>query len=208
MKTLLGTAAAAVLALFALAAAAGPEYVGSGKCKACHLKQYKSWETTKMGNSYWVLKNEAGIGKANADREAAGKKKVVEDPAALSARKKSAGLDPAKDYSASADCLPCHTVGYGKPGGFKSEAETPDHLGGGCEMCHGPGSAYVEVMRANREYKKAEVVSAGIHSPPGEEQCKVCHNPKSPFMKEGDTFNFAERKAKGTHEHFPLANPH
>jgi hypothetical protein len=40
-------------------------------------------------------------------------------------RKKAAGLDPAKDYTKDQECLPCHTVGYGKPGGYVDPKKTP-----------------------------------------------------------------------------------
>ena len=33
-------------------------------------------------------------------------------------------------------------IGYGKPGGFRSEHETPGLKEPGCEVCHGPGSIH------------------------------------------------------------------
>ena len=35
------------------------------------------------------------------------------------------------------ECLICHTTGFGKPGGFISEIDTPDLKNVQCEMCHG-----------------------------------------------------------------------
>ena len=42
----------------------------------------------------------------------------------------------------SPDCLPCHVVGYGQPGGFASKQATPDLVNVQCENCHGMGTKH------------------------------------------------------------------
>lgn len=160
-------------------------YVGTNNCKKCHLKEYRSWAETKMAKTFETLK-----------------------PGVAAEAKKAAGVDPDKDYTADPECLACHTVGYGKEGGFVDMATTPDRVGVGCEMCHGPGGSYTaadKMSLKNKEYKRADVIAAGMVYPVGEAQCVVCHNDSSPFFKE---FDFEARKSEGTHEQFPLKYNH
>ena len=161
-------------------------YVGAKKCKPCHLKQYTSWGATKMAAAFDLLK-----------------------PGVRADAKKKAKQDPGKDYTHDSNCLPCHTTGFGKPGGFKSIEETPDLAGVQCEGCHGPHSSVLQVMTIqNKSYKKNEVLAAGLEIP-NEKTCKdQCHNSKSPMVGANYLFDYAARKAQGTHEHIPLKFPH
>jgi hypothetical protein len=62
-------------------------------------------------------------------------------------------------------CFECHTTGYGKPGGFRSEAETPEMKEAGCEVCHGPGSAHAES-------EDPEDIKGSLSA----KDCEHCHN--------------------------------
>lgn len=177
-----------VLAGPARAEETGHAYIGSKKCKKCHLKQHKSWATTKMSNAYDLLK-----------------------PGARAEARTKAGLDPDKDYTADAKCLPCHTTGYGKPGGFVDMEKTPYLAGVGCEMCHGAGGTYVadaHMSTKNKTFKKADLVPLGLVDVVSKDQCVVCHNTDSPFVGDDYVFDFEKRKAQGTHEHFKLKYDH
>jgi hypothetical protein len=163
-------------------------YVGSKKCKMCHMKEFTSWAETKMANSFDNLK-----------------------PGERAEAKKAAGLDPDKDYTTDAECLRCHTTGYGKEGGFVDMESTPDLAGVGCEMCHGPGGTYTKaeyMSLKNKEYKKADIVAVGMVDTVSEGQCNSCHNTDSPFVGDDYVFDFEANKVKGTHEKFPLKYQH
>jgi hypothetical protein len=171
MKKVIVTVMVALFTLLTVNSLYAANYLGVKKCKMCHMKQFKSWEQTKMAKSFELLK-----------------------PGTAPDAKKAAGLDASKDYTKDASCLGCHTV--------NGKADMP---GVQCESCHGAGSDYMKVMMKNRNYKLADVKALGLISPPDEATCTKCHNEKSPFYK---PFNFEERKEQGTHEHFPLKNPH
>lgn len=163
-----------------------PAYVGAKKCKACHLKQYTTWSATKMSAAFQLLK-----------------------PGVRAEAKKKVKYDPAKDYTHDAKCLPCHTTGYGKPGGFRSIEETPELAGVQCETCHGAHSEVLKVMTIkNKNYKRSDVLAAGLQIP-DETTCKgQCHNSKSPMVPPNYTFDYQTKKKQGTHEHIPLKYPH
>jgi hypothetical protein len=186
------TALAVVLIVIGLShatvVAAEHEYIGSNKCKMCHLKEYKSWEATKMANAFEVLK--------------AGER---------SEAKTAAGLDPAKDYTTDPTCLKCHVTGYGEASGFKDIESTPTLAGVGCEMCHGPGGTYTKpeyMSLKNKEYKKADIVAVGMVDQVTEAQCQGCHNAESPFVGDDYVFDFEANKETGTHEKFALKYEH
>ncbi len=167
-------------------------YVGSKKCKKCHIKQHKSWAKTRMANALDILKP--------------GKSKEM---------KEKFHLDANKDYSTDPACLRCHTTGFGQQGGYavpdpadkKSVRAAKKLAGVGCESCHGPGSEYVkvfdEILKSKRTYKVEELYAVGLRKIDAS-VCLTCHNDESPTVEKGDTFDYEKRKEDGTHEHLPL----
>lgn len=64
------------------------------------------------------------------------------------------------------------TVAFGKPGGFKSVADTPDLVNVGCEACHGPAGKHLAAPMKDKEKKKAS-----IQKPTEKNVCIGCHSP-------------------------------
>ena len=167
-------------------------YVGTNKCKMCHLAEHRSWKKTKMAQTLETLK-----------------------PGNAVEVKKKYGLDPAKDYSTDEGCLKCHTTGYDHEGGYvipdpedkKAVRRAKKLAGVGCESCHGPGSAYIEVFmdifKSKRKYKVEELYAVGLRKMDAA-VCVECHNDKSPTFDAENPFDYEKMKDEGTHEHQPL----
>ena len=173
------------------------KYVGAKNCKKCHFKQHMSWKKTTMAKTFETLKPGQ-----NADT------------------KKKFGLDPQKDYTKDVTCLECHTVGYGKPGGYpkvvEGKAWTDEETkraalmeGVQCESCHGPGSLTGPFKKANKQYKKKELMDRGMIEPDAD-NCKSCHNSKSPTQPKDYKFDMKEltKDPKKIHKHAKLKYEH
>ncbi|MHC4441722.1 MAG: multiheme c-type cytochrome [Planctomycetota bacterium] len=226
----IGTTAALTMGVFLLGSPAGAQeaskskaktkakskfqYVGSDACKKCHIKQYRSWEKTKMANTFEVLRPNSQL-KENTKKGITAKRiaEIKEHK-----KKGKPPIDPEKDYTKDKTCLPCHTVGFGKTGGYiiadpkdknykKVVKEAKNREGVGCESCHGPGSEYVkifkEIQKSKRKYNPEELHKAGMIKI-DEKNCIECHNEKSTLMEKGHKFDYKKQKDKGTHKHSKL----
>ena len=163
-------------------------YVGSGKCKMCHVATHKSWKKTKMANAFELLK-----------------------PGSAIEAKTKHGLDPAKDYTTDANCLACHTTGYGHDGGYaiadpndqKAVRQAKRLQGVGCESCHGAGSTYInlhrELFMSKRKYQREEMFAAGMNEL-SDKVCSTCHNDKSPTFDATDQCNIETMKEGSRHQ--------
>ncbi len=74
--------------------------------------------------------------------------------------KKGADADP--------HCIACHTVGFGKPGGYRREMGKEQLTDVSCESCHGPASEHLE------RYQNGKANSFRFR-PLGPGDCKTCH---------------------------------
>lgn len=61
----------------------------------------------------------------------------------------SQGLDASRP-----ECLACHAVGTGSPGGYLNKRHTAHLQGVQCESCHGPGREHAETARSGRPSSK------------------------------------------------------
>jgi hypothetical protein len=133
----------------ALAAVEGATYVGSTKCKMCHMKQHKAWSTTKHASALETLKDG--------------------DAKAIEAMATALKVDVKAGAAKTDDCVKCHVTGFKKETGYpqEDEAKSAALAGVTCEACHGPGSKHVAAAKAD---KKSMIVGH-----PTAETCEGCH---------------------------------
>jgi hypothetical protein len=150
----------------------GLKFVGSAKCADCHDEEYAIWEDGVDGNG-------GPHQKATKDLE-----RNPNDDRVWVQRHH----DP--------ECVSCHATGwnpqkfYPYKTGFMS-LNDDDLLGNGCENCHGPGSAHVEIEEAGNadpaeRVKRARQMHLSV-AKARLDACKECHDlDNSPdFLLEG-----------------------
>lgn len=101
--------------------------------------------------------------------------------------------DRVKDAPDVEKCLPCHTTGYGQPGGFVSLEATPNLTNVQCEACHGPASRHMATPMTDRPARRAAI---NIGPPDPRDGCRRCHNPhvlNPAAAARGDTEAAAQR---------------
>lgn len=155
-------------------------YVGVNTCRMCHKNaekgnQHGAWSKWGHARTFESLKSAEAL-------------KV--------AREQGLKTPPHE----AAECLVCHTTGWGKAGGYevlsaefvanpensRTVKKNDTKANVGCESCHGPGSKY-----------KSKKIMTGIFSDeinpatvemvaPVKNICLTCHNKKSPTYREFD----------------------
>jgi len=146
------------------------EYIGTNKCKMCHLKEFKGWQATRHAHAF------EGLAAAKA-----------EDVKAM-AEKLKVELTGSPDKTDA--CITCHVTGFQLAGGYPAadSAKTANLGLVGCEGCHGPGS--IHASKDTPKEAKKKFINGGVT----ENMCKNCHTPEM-----SPKFEFAEYKAKGVH---------
>lgn len=123
-------------------------YVGSDKCKSCHITQHNAWAETPHASALANLRNAP----ADSVKAVAAKLKIKLTAAA----------------AATDACVQCHVTGFQLNGGYPAadSARTAGVSMVGCESCHGPGSQHVTALMADRK----KTIDRGT-----EATCLQCH---------------------------------
>lgn len=73
-----------------------------------------------------------------------------------------------RESDADPNCIGCHSIGFGTPGGYRREFAGSKLVDVGCESCHGPGSAHVKQRTSGKEVTEH-------FRPLGAGDCLRCH---------------------------------
>lgn len=157
-------------------------YVGEKACRKCHhlagkRNQFNPWRLSEHAKAYAVLS-----------------KPESKEIAELS------GIDV--DPHESPICLGCHTTAYNVEAW---ERDDSFHVEDGvqCELCHGPGSEYMDasIMRGS-----GKAMQAGLLMPE-ERDCMVCHKEKGSHMAVLNVKKFDYEKALKEIAHPGIGGP-
>lgn len=85
-----------------------------------------------------------------------------------------------------AECLTCHTTGYGKGGYALDAANAAEFEGVQCEACHGGGADF----KLTHNKDAAAAAAQGFVAKPDVKTCQQCHNEKSPSFDKAKPFDF------------------
>jgi YVTN family beta-propeller protein len=151
-------------------------YVGEKVCRSCHhlqgnRNQYSPWKESKHAKAFISLFKEEAIEIAEMS---------------------GIDIEPFK----SPICLGCHTTAY-----YEEDWERDPSFyfedGVQCELCHGPGSEYIDVEIMQ---DKEKAISAGLKYPQ-ERDCLVCHKEKNSHITVLNSKKFEFEDALQTIQH-------
>jgi nitrate/TMAO reductase-like tetraheme cytochrome c subunit len=90
--------------------------------------------------------------------------------------------------STNPECVSCHVVGHGQPGGFTRASDTPELEDVGCETCHGRGGGHL----TDEPTEEPDYANA----------CAGCHTPEHSLGFEFETFRSRISHADNAHIQF------
>lgn len=131
------------------ATVAGADYVGTNKCKMCHIAEFKSWQESPHAKTL---------------------ERLMSAPDSVSAAMAALLKVELAGAASEADaCLSCHVTGFHLTGGYPAadSAKTAAVANVGCEGCHGPGSKHVSAVKADKK--------GSINGAVTEKMCTHCH---------------------------------
>ena len=142
------------------------QYLGATACKKCHVES--TGQFPKGAFTVWKGHFHADAFRSlsrNYTREIAKRVRGIDDPV--------------HNWR----CVKCHVTAYGADASQLAETYR-DADGVGCEVCHGPGSAYAEIDHGP---SNPDRYSLGFYKLTNlderEKLCVSCHNPTSPTYK-------------------------